>query len=78
MDPFKQAKSERLKSVEFEFVNKPVFERYLYRYEGERYGTGYLDESGDYISTGSYYKVICIEYVILKETIIRKTTWVKI
>lgn len=39
-----------------------------FRYEEVRYGTGYTDQSGEYVSTGSYVKLQLREYQVLKHT----------
>ena len=39
-----------------------------FRFEEVRYGTGYTDESGEYVSTGSYVKIQLREYRVIKRT----------
>ena len=41
---------------------------YLYRFESKRIGTGYVDECGDYYSTGSYVELHLYRWRITKRT----------
>lgn len=39
-----------------------------FRFEEVRYGTGYTDQWGEYVSTGSYVKLQLQEYRVIKQT----------